>query len=269
MEDNENRETLPWALGWGGMGWPRRVAEEGGIPAPQQSPGSLGSLPPLPFPPTAFQALHPRTSHRGEDTHTHTGVSKSTHSNTGCREICHLFTCEQTHGHLWQCLLATAREAHMCKASHAVNTDTNAPVCIENCSARPWLGYIYSDIQLRAFCLYMHMDVSCALAETDNVHTLGLLSSGHAHIHIRIPQIQAPHPGSIPTLPRPSHLPESIPSIRLQKQVSQQPRRGQVSVCPSPCAHPWGPDGPAPHTLHNTQDVHMSTVWDCTQIGKQ
>lgn len=82
MEDNENRETLPWALGWGGMGWPRRVTEEGGIPAPQQSPGSLGSLPPLPFPPTAFQALHPRTSHRGEDTHTHTLGSAKAHTVT-------------------------------------------------------------------------------------------------------------------------------------------------------------------------------------------
>lgn len=132
----------------------------------------------------------------------------------------------------------------MCKASHAVNTDTNALMCIENCSAWPWLGYIHSDIQLRAFCLYMHADVSCTLAETD--------SSGHAHIHILIPQLQAPHPGSIPTLPRPSHLPESIPSIRLQKQVSQQPRRGQVSVCPSLCPHPWGPAGSTPHTLYNT-----------------
>ena len=49
------------------------------------------------------------------------------------------------------------------------------------------------------------------------------------------PHIQASPPGPIPTLPRPSHLPESIPSIRLQKQVSQPPKRGQVSVCPSLC----------------------------------
>lgn len=93
-----------------------------------------------------------------------------------------------------------------------------------------------------------------------HVHTLGPLNSGHAHKHILIPHIQASHPGPIPTLPRPSHLPESIPSIRLQKQVSQQPRRGQVSVCPSLCPHPWGPVGftcPTPH-CYDIQDVHMS-----------
>lgn len=53
-----------------GLGWDG-VAEEGvtfqtvhyGIPSPE------GITPPLPFPPTAFQVLNPRTSHR-EDTHT-------------------------------------------------------------------------------------------------------------------------------------------------------------------------------------------------------
>lgn len=121
-------------VGWGSRGgWPRRVAS---LPHSR----ALG-----PWNRTLLCPSRPQHSRLciqepviEEKTHTHTGASKSTHSNTGCREICHLFTCEQTHGHLWQCLLATAREAHMCKASHAVNTDTNAPVCMENCSAWPW-----------------------------------------------------------------------------------------------------------------------------------
>ena len=40
--------------------------------------------------------------------------------------------------------------------------------------------------------------------------------------------------------PLPSHLPGPIPSIKLQKQVSQQPGRGKVSVCLLPSPTPPG-----------------------------
>lgn len=59
-----------------GLGWDG-VAEEGVTfkpyimhPFPTAEPCVQGITPPLSFPPTAFQVLNPRPSHRGEDIHT-------------------------------------------------------------------------------------------------------------------------------------------------------------------------------------------------------
>lgn len=55
-----------------------------------------------------------------------------------------------------------------------------------------------------------------------------------------------PIPDPVPSLPLPSHLPGPIPSIKLLKQVSQQPGRGKVSVCPSLHPHPAWPSSARP-----------------------
>lgn len=98
-----------------------------------------------------------------------------------------------------------------------------------------------------------------------HIHTLGNLSSGRAHTHTFIRPTGTPSFPSdpVPSLPLPSHLPGPIPSIKLQKQVSQQPGRGKVSVCPSPT--PSHLALPAP-SLHQCQagDAHTSAACDCT-----
>ena len=76
-------------------------------------------------------------------------------------------------------------------------------------------------------------------------------SSGRAHTSPYIPRHPfLPIPDPVPPpLPLPSHLPGPIPSIKLLKQVSQQPGRGKVSVCPSLHPHPSWPSSarPPPH----------------------
>lgn len=90
-------------------------------------------------------------------------------------------------------------------------------------------------------------------------------SSGRAHTSPHIPRHPfLPIPDPMPSLPLPSHLPGPIPSIKLLKQVSQQPGRGKVSVCPSLHPHPSWPSSACPspqtrarHGMH-TLLLHMT-----------
>lgn len=65
-----------------------------------------------------------------------------------------------------------------------------------------------------------------------------------------------PIPDPLPPLP--SHLPGPIPSIKLPKQVSQQPGRGKASVCllPTPTRAPAGCARPSPHAGCQARDAY-------------
>jgi hypothetical protein len=65
-----------------------------------------------------------------------------------------------------------------------------------------------------------------------------LWACAHTHIHTPHRHPILPILTPMPSQPLSSHLPGPIPSIKLQKQVSQQPGRGKVSVRPSSCPLP-------------------------------
>lgn len=99
-------------------------------------------------------------------------------------------------------------------------------------------------------------------------------SSGRAHTSPYIPRHPfLPIPDPVPSLPLPSHLPGPIPSIKLLKQVSQQPGRGKVSVCPSLQPHPSWPSYacPSPHVCArhgmHTLLLHMTPHRDGAHEG--
>ena len=77
----------------------------------------------------------------------------------------------------------------------------------------------------------------------------------HIHTTPRHPFLPITNP--IPSLPLPSHLPGPIPSIKLQKQVSQQPGRGEVSVCLLPAPTPPVPALPAPLPTPAQECIHF------------
>lgn len=256
-----NRETFPWiGVGWGGRGGCRLSDPRLWHPCPTAEPCTPGVYPPLPFPPTTFQVLNSRPVIE-EKTYTHWG-HQSIHSDTGCVEICHLFTCEQTHGHLWPCL-------PMCKASHTVKTNTNALMCTEDCSIQPWLGYIYSDIQLKGLLPVHALGCPMHTGRDRHVHTLGLLNFGHAHILILIPIYKHPILAQFPPYPAPlTSLSQSHrPDFRSKSASSQGGDRCQ-------CAHLSVPTHGVllvpPPTHCMTHRMYICPQYgDCTQTGKQ
>lgn len=140
------------------------------------------------------------------------------------------------------------RHGHMCKARHLgassrTCTQTRVMHTYRDTRARTHLGNPYKDARLCK--TFTHGETSALVAHT------------HIHTTPRHPFLPTPNP--IPSLPLPSHLPGPIPSIKLQKQVSQQPGRGKVSVCLLPAPTPPGPALPAPLPTP-AQDAYTSAA---------
>lgn len=156
-------------------------------------------------------------------------------------------------------------------------TATNAPVSTEQDRPSHSHGHMHRGLQP-----LMHTDMCPVYLQSytgKNTHReiiqgahlrcslMGNFSNRRAHTHTHPYTPKHPFlPIPDPSLPFPSsHLPGPIPSIKLPKQVSQQPRKGKVSVCPSPCPHPaW--QG-STHTQFKAWDTYTSTAHDCTEMG--